>query len=101
MFGMLNKMMGFADSKAIKEALAKGAVVVDVRSPGEFAGGHYQGSKNIPVDQIQGRADEIIKWKKTVIVCCASGGRSSSAMNILKSKGLSDVMNAGPWTNVG
>lgn len=101
MFGLMNKMMGFADAKAIKESLAGGAVVVDVRSPGEFAQGHFEGSKNIPVDQIPSRADEILKWKKPVIVCCASGGRSSSAMNILKAKGMTEILNAGPWTNVG
>ena len=100
MFGMLNKLMGFADAKAIQEALAGGAVVVDVRSPAEFSQGHYEGSKNLPVADLQSRWKELSKLGKPLILCCASGGRSSSAMNFLKAQGVENVLNAGPWTNV-
>ena len=76
---------------------ARGAQVVDVRSPGEFRGGHVQGSKNIPLDQIQARSKELDP-ARPVVLCCASGSRSAMAVSLLKRQGFTDVHNAGPWT---
>ncbi|OGR59095.1 MAG: hypothetical protein A2X36_16900 [Elusimicrobia bacterium GWA2_69_24] len=80
------------------ELLARGAVIVDVRSPGEFAGGNRPGSINIPLDELPARAKELDP-SKPVIVCCASGTRSGIARGILMAKGFREVLNAGPWTN--
>jgi len=84
----------------IKEYLDQKAVVVDVRSPEEFRGGHNKGSINIPVQILEDRLDELDK-EKPLIVCCASGGRSASALRILKHHGFQHVLDAGPWQNVG
>ena len=75
----------------------RGAQVVDVRTPAEFRGGHVQGSKNIPLDQIQVRSKELDP-SKPVLLCCASGSRSAMAIALLKQRGFTDVHNAGPWT---
>lgn len=78
--------------------LAQGAVIVDVRTPAEFAAGSRQGSINIPLAQLEKRAGRLDR-RKPVVVCCASGARSASAAAILKRKGFAQVVNAGPWTN--
>ncbi len=77
--------------------MARGAQVVDVRSPSEFRGGHAPGSKNIPLDQLQARSKEL-DAARPVVLCCASGSRSAMAVSLLKRQGFTDVHNAGPWT---
>jgi len=83
----------------IPKYLDAGAVVVDVRSPAEYNSAAAPGSLNIPLNQIQTRANELDP-AKTILVCCASGTRSGIAMGILKQQGFKNVVNAGPWTNV-
>ena len=82
----------------LPELMSRGAAVVDVRSPAEFAAGSRPGSLNIPLGELQKRAGEL-DASKPVIVCCASGTRSAMAAGILKSRGFKEVVNAGPWTN--
>ncbi len=70
------------------------ALVLDVREPAEFAGGHVLGAKNLPLGSIEARAGEFDKHKsKPVIVVCASGDRSSKAAAILRAKGYARVLN--------
>ena len=72
----------------------KGAPVLDVREPAEFAAGHILGAKNLPVAQFDARAAELDKLKsKPVIVYCDSGSRASSAMPVLKQRGFAEVYN--------
>jgi len=78
---------------------AAGALIVDVRTPAEFAQGHVEPSLNIPLDQIQGRLSEIAQ-DRPVLLCCASGGRSGMAKQILERAGYQQVHNAGPWTRL-
>jgi rhodanese-related sulfurtransferase len=98
--------MGFFDflglgdkTNDIQEFVAKGAVIIDVRSPGEFSGGHIKGSKNIPLDTIGSKINEIKKGNKPVIACCASGMRSAQATSILKQNGI-EVINGGGWSSL-
>ena len=86
-------------SESIQEFLEKGAVIIDVRSPGEFSGGHIKGSKNIPLNEIGAKINEIKKLNKPVIACCASGMRSSQATSILKQNGI-DAINGGGWQSL-
>jgi rhodanese-related sulfurtransferase len=86
-------------SESIQEFLEKGAVIIDVRSPGEFSGGHIKGSKNIPLNEIGSKINEIKKLNKPVIACCASGMRSSQATSILKQNGI-DAINGGGWQSL-
>lgn len=84
----------------IKEALKKGAVIVDVRTAHEYDNGRIPGSINIPVDRISASVERIRSMKKPVIVCCESGARSDTAKNILKSAGVPEVHNGGSWESV-
>jgi rhodanese-related sulfurtransferase len=77
-----------------KRLVSEGAVLVDVRSPSEFSAGHLQGAKNIPVGDLQRRASELSK-DRDVIVYCASGMRSASALRTLKSLGFQRVHDLG------
>jgi rhodanese-related sulfurtransferase len=70
------------------------ALVLDVREPAEYSAGHILNARNIPLDQLDKRADELAKWKeKPVVVACASGSRSGSALGILKKHGFSRPVN--------
>lgn len=94
-----NLFGGGTTTTSIEEYLQKGAVVIDVRTDMEFAEGHVQGSKNIPLNVIGFQIDKIKKLNKPIITCCRSGARSGSAESILKQNGI-DVINGGPWGNV-
>lgn len=73
-------------------------LIIDVRSPEEFASASNPESKNIPLNEFQNRIKEL-NPNDTYILCCASGGRSGMAMNMLKAQGFKNVENAGPWEN--
>jgi len=83
----------------VKEFLANGATVIDVRSPMEYADGHVEGSINIPLNTIPAQLDSIKKEGKSVITCCASGARSGQAAQFLEQNGVT-VVNGGPWGSV-
>ena len=97
--GLLSMLGLSGKSENIKEFMEKGAVIIDVRTPGEFQGGHIKGSKNIPLNTIGNQIDSITKLNKPVIACCASGMRSAQAASILKNNGI-EVMNGGGWSSL-
>ncbi len=66
--------------------VAQGAVLLDVRTPQEYASGHLPGAINIPVQVLASRMGEIPKGSK-VVVYCASGVRARQAASMLSSKG--------------
>lgn len=79
---------------AIVQAISKGALIVDVRTPEEFAGGHYQNAINIPVDQVESRlADFGADKNRPIVVYCRSGNRSGMALRILQQNGYAHVLN--------
>lgn len=82
----------------VAEVLAGKHIVIDVRTPQEFAGGHVAGSKNIPLQQLQGRMNEIPS-DVPIVFCCASGARSGSATSAAQAAGRTAI-NGGPWVNV-
>ncbi|MEQ8689181.1 MAG: rhodanese-like domain-containing protein [Imperialibacter sp.] len=79
--------------------MSKNAIVIDVRTPGEFMGGHVQGSINIPLQDITSKVQEIKKMAQPIILCCASGNRSGQAAGFLKAQGI-DCSNGGSWLEV-
>ncbi len=97
--GLLDAIFGSGSNEKVKEMLENGAVVIDVRSPGEFQGGHVAGSKNIPLQTIGSKVAEIKKISKPIVLCCASGNRSGQATSILKGEGV-DCENGGSWMAV-
>ena len=94
---LLKKLFG-GTSVDFAELVKQGAVIIDVRTPAEYKGGHIKGSVNIPLQSLQANLGKIPK-NKTIITCCASGMRSGSAKSILKSAGY-DVHNGGGWTTL-
>lgn len=78
-----------------KALVNQGAVIVDVRSKNEYQGGHIRNAINIPLQEIGSQLAKI-KKDKPVILCCASGMRSSSAKSILKTRGY-EAYNGGSW----
>ena len=97
--GILN-FLGFGSkSNELAEFLNKEAVIIDVRTYEEFAAGHIRNSKNIPLQIIGTKIDEIKKLNKPVIVCCKSGMRSLQANSILKNNGI-ESMNGGGWSSL-
>ncbi len=89
------KLFG-GDSTNYKGLVNKGAIIVDVRSAGEYSGGHINGSINIPVETIQSKMPELKKKGKPVITVCRSGARSAMAQNALVAAGV-EAYNGGPW----
>lgn len=67
-------------------------VLIDVRTPEEYAEGHIQGAKLIPVQELQTRLNEIPKDKQ-VYVYCRSGKRSAKAAGILAGTGFTNIEN--------
>ena len=91
--------LGNNDSEKVGEYLQNNAVIIDVRTPAEFADGHAKGSINIPLSAVANQLNKIKKYNKPVITCCRSGARSGTAANILNNSGI-DSINGGPWQNV-
>ena len=72
-------------------------VIIDVRSPGEFASGHVDGAVNIPVELVEQGIHSLkgIKANSKILVYCRSGRRSAAATAILKQQGYSNVLDGG------
>jgi phage shock protein E len=94
LFYLISKL--FSKKVDYKQMIADGAIVVDVRSVGEYNGGHIDKSMNMPLDQLSNYIPKLKKLNKPVITCCLSGTRSGMAVNQLKDAGISAV-NGGPW----
>jgi phage shock protein E len=100
----LIKMMDFL-KKIFKPApevdyavlLKEGGIILDVRTAGEYAGGHIKGSTNISVNAIPHSLKKLRDKSQPIITCCASGMRSSSARKMLKAAGYTNVYNGGSW----
>lgn len=98
MLAFFKKLLG-GSSVNYKELMNQGALIIDVRSAGEYKAGHIQDSRNYPLDSIRTRMAELKKLNKPVITVCRSGARSGMAKSILKSAGI-EVYNGGPWTSL-
>jgi phage shock protein E len=94
LFYLISKL--FSRKVDYKQLIAEGAIVVDVRSKGEFSGGHIDNALNMPLEQLDSYLPKLKKLDKTVITCCLSGTRSGMATSQLKNAGIKSV-NGGPW----
>ena len=100
MINILKKLFGFGPSVNYAEMVKNGAIILDVRSKGEFSGGHIKGSVNISVDTLRNNLVKLKDKNKTIITCCASGMRSATAKGILQSNGYVNVYNGGGWNSL-
>jgi rhodanese-related sulfurtransferase len=69
-------------------------LLLDVRTPQEFAGGHLANAVNIPVEELEARLSEI-PMGQPVVVYCRSGNRSADAASILNRAGYTQVLDLG------
>ncbi|MBX7046277.1 MAG: rhodanese-like domain-containing protein [Ignavibacteria bacterium] len=99
MIQFIKNLLGAGVKVNYRELYESGATIIDVRSKGEFQGGHIKGSVNIPLDILPEKLSQINK-SKPIITCCASGMRSSSARRILLSNGFTEVHNGGGWQSL-
>lgn len=95
MISFFKKLLG-GDQPDWKALAERGVVIVDVRTPGEFAKGHVPKSVNVPLAEIDRKLSTIKKYNKPIITCCRSGARSKAAASKLKSYGL-EAYNGGSW----
>lgn len=85
------------DVEQLSAVLADGAVLVDVREPGEYAAGHVPGALSIPMGRLPQRAEELDR-SAPVHVICASGNRSSAMADVLAGAGFEAINVAGGTT---
>ena len=81
-----------SQEKSLKQVAADGALIVDVRTPEEFAAGSYPGAINIPLEEVATRTSEF-KNDKGVILFCRTGNRSGQAIEILNENGITNTYN--------
>lgn len=99
MFKTLINLFAKKDNAELRNAIAKGAFLVDVRSAAEFSAGSVSGAVNIPLNSIQEQLRKF-KGKDNIVVFCRSGSRSSQAQSILLHNGFKGVINGVTWQNV-
>ena len=93
--------------RLLKTAMDRGSLqLIDVRTPQEFAAAHVPGARNIPLDQLADRLDEISPDRtEPVYLICAAGGRSAHAAQTLANAGFSQPINVTGgttgWTSAG
>lgn len=93
------------DPRAARKLIAEGAVVIDVRTAGEYAEGHLPQATLIPIDELAQRiveVEQLTKGDKTkpIVVYCASGVRSRKAKQQLDSAGYQQVVNGGGYDDL-
>ena len=82
--------------------MKNGALVIDVRSRGEFSAGHLPRAINIPLDEIAAAVPQRVPDKNQVLLLhCLSGTRSGMAKSTLKSLGYANVFNLGSYQRAG
>ncbi len=82
-----------------EEMIRDNAAIVDVRTPEEFNIGHVEGSRNIPLSEIENHIDELRSLNRPLVLCCQSGFRSGQATQKLKAEGIV-CCNGGSWVSV-
>ncbi|HOP28171.1 MAG TPA: rhodanese-like domain-containing protein [Spirochaetota bacterium] len=84
-----------ASSDEIKQWIDKGALIVDVRTPEEFAAARFEGAVNIPLSELEKNLQIFGDKDMKIIVYCRTGNRSGQAKKILIKNGFENVINGG------
>ncbi len=94
-FFVLKKIGQVSANKAL-ELVNQGAVVIDVRTPSEFASGSVKDAINLPLDSISQKIAAATPDKEQpILVFCMSGTRSAMARRVLRTNGYKNVYNLG------
>ena len=75
------------------------ATIIDVRSEGEFAGGHVAGAVNIPLQTVPDEVEAIKAMPRPIVLCCASA-TAATGTDVPPSQGLDGLYNGGGWGQV-
>lgn len=97
MLNFLKNIFKSEPAPNFSDLVKAGAIILDVRTGGEYGGGHIKNSLNISVDSLPNNLKRLKDKNRPIITCCASGMRSSSAKRILKAAGYTNVHNGGSW----
>jgi len=100
MFEAIKKLLGITPKADLAEIASQGALILDVRTKGEYAGGHIRGSVNIPLDKLVDNLNKLKGKNNPIITCCASGARSATAKGVLTNRGFTNVYNGGSWMSL-
>ena len=92
---LLFKQLGQISSARAHELVQGGAMLIDVRSPGEFSSGHLPGAVNVPLQEVGGRRGTLGAKNAPIVLYCASGTRSAMARSTLTRQGFTQVFNLG------
>ncbi len=93
------------DPQKAKQMIASGAVVLDVRTPEEFSGGHLPQAQNMPVQTFGDHLAEVDKLTggdktKPIVTYCEKGGRAAKAKQQLEAAGYTNVVNGGGYNDL-
>jgi phage shock protein E len=95
---LLFKRLMLLGPAAARDWLEKGAIVIDVRSEGEFRERHLPAAINIPLGQLR---EEIARRapdkEQPLLLHCLSGGRSGVGKGMLRRMGYRNVFNLGSY----
>jgi phage shock protein E len=92
------KRFSLVPLEAARSYLHEGALVVDVRSTGEFSTQHLRGAVNLPLNELEQGAQRRVPDKNRILLLhCLSGTRSGIARRVLKSMGYTSVFNLGSY----
>src|SRR5690554_787092 len=86
-------------SSEMEEAIRAGAILIDVRTPGEFQMGSAKGAVNIPLEELIHDFSQF-ENKESIVLFCRSGARSGYAQGFLQQNGFKNVYNGGTWQSV-
>lgn len=78
-----------------RRLVSTGALLLDVRTPEEFAEGHIQGALNVPVGELPERLSDLGSGDRPIVVYCRSGARSGRAKRLLEKRGFTSVHDLG------
>lgn len=82
------------DLNTIKKHIQAGALLVDVRTPKEYALKHIEGAINIEYDHIlSGIKSYALDKRREIILYCSNGTRSRIALSLLQNFGYTNVVN--------
>ena len=93
--------IGTIESQVLAQRITNGdaPLILDVRTPAEYAEGHLPGAINIPHDELASRFDELgVERDVEVVVYCRTGRRAGLAESVLVETGFSSVLDLnGHW----